>query len=1743
MAEKYLQKRQICQRGQESTRMDDIIKDTIIVSKIKEKDTNTFKEIEEGLIHDGNIEKEQIAAEYEAIVKKQLQMLQADERGRQALQNEIAEIRRKQEKRADALKARAKALEIEKDRAKRIANRPPPLPRSVRLLLKEQAKKDHELVAEDVISNISPSEGIFEEDIENSEDKENIDEEYLAEKRKMQEEWNKKAKKRFNEALKKDRQKQEHDAILKDIENAERLNRRQMARNISEPTGEVPNYLPDKLHHAEKQVAMEDAVENIFKKKNPKEHAVEDLEGYQDKWEAKYKQLDSVMESKMIDCVPSFVKENYSYLLQEETTLQCGKRFSGLDDSSDDLNMAYIESPPADVLNNSKEIDAVISQLDQMRIELNEAYEKEFKPLLETKAAPKIVLVDKSVETDILKLPTEDKAIEVERTPPKKQAPSSSRSVQVDILQGGVMSYQRRHLGNMYRSHTNNSGRYLPESFACQLDTTSEVKSPRSAIESWSSSSYWSLPSKHGLPNVCKYCDSPGCTIPLVEDEKLHKDCVPLGKSLSKQSVDMTTKSLPTVNDSSDELVKARHSSSDELHSSSVKSKLTSYIQLVADKYLKKSTTSPEALRSPEVPRVGDETPPKADSKEPIAISKSKISEYVDISGRLSANTDPVQTSSVSSKHFFRKQSVVGKETSTLASDEAGQPKYDQLGLNMLKSSDYDLLTNMNSSGEDELLKNCREFIAANLSDVISPENRIETVSADVSHSSDQSASPDITTEQHYKKESLTGYVYHDLSTIPEMDSVLTNDTKETSLVETRGSLAKKSLPEKTGLEDISPDEVDTTSASLVDAPISEVSEIAKSIQFIRKLTPEPVGMDDTSKEHAPFISDSLSNLQTPKNLIPNIQFLPDDQISSFSSIMDAKTSDGVSGSSGLLTPSPVPTLKSVSATKPQVLPYSSSLRDSKAAQSPLTSSSALSKYFQDISSIRHVSETSFKSYGEAPFPVQMDIGIQAELLESSLGTSLPMTPHSYMSTQGSISGKQKYHNVMKMNHLPSKKSEVFKTPDSNLDSFKPLSLLMSDVSTPKETSVKHANIISNEKDIQFLDKLNKNYQCESSTSSSNFQPMTPHTYFSNISQTTSKYPSESMKNLSPSKDSSQVPGIDISSQKNIDDSNLGSFKPLSLLMSDVSTPKDAYVKHTNITSNEKDTQFLDKLNEKYQYESSAGSSNFQPMTPHSNFLSIDQTTPKSLYESIKNFSPRKDGNQASGIGISSQKNIDDSNLGSYKPLSLLMSDVSTPKDTYVKHTNIISNEKDVEFLDKINEKYQYESSAGSSYFQPMTPHSYFSSPSDIPASSNYRLNEFSVGKELKEGSVNLRLKIPIPLNKKAFSPTNEELEASGDPKSFTYPIRLKLDVKDFANPPKNNENCIVDDSHVEQGLSKDNFKKGNPSKGQMLSSKTLSKNYTDSVNSSIQHTRKEQKAVKVTSSGFVPHFSPEDFTQSEKNQVDGNKQDLLTTSITNTTVDCKGSLKNSASVINNDLKNSPNVASSVEHERGCFSSSHFDVLAPSTSPNPILQALAQQLASSSSKLCTPCATPSNGSSTENLSEMFAESRITYQSTPVKSIEELIQETGILEEPSLTLMNTEITIRPDSPEKSRLFSEGSLLSEDFKTPSSLQSAFLTPDTLDTPSGSASSPYYCDSPSLISFMKHEQSCLTSGDVGEKKLSSEKTSQNEYKKRTKRLWNNLEEVRTKKLLEERKEQMRKNRLKMKSYSKKAITPKKK
>lgn len=64
-------------------------------------------------------------------------MLQADERGKQALISEIAAIKEKQRKRAETLKNRQRALDIEKKRSKKVASLPPPLPKSVKSLLKK----------------------------------------------------------------------------------------------------------------------------------------------------------------------------------------------------------------------------------------------------------------------------------------------------------------------------------------------------------------------------------------------------------------------------------------------------------------------------------------------------------------------------------------------------------------------------------------------------------------------------------------------------------------------------------------------------------------------------------------------------------------------------------------------------------------------------------------------------------------------------------------------------------------------------------------------------------------------------------------------------------------------------------------------------------------------------------------------------------------------------------------------------------------------------------------------------------------------------------------------------------------------------------------------------------------------------------------------------------------------------------------------------------------------------------------------------------------------------------------------------------------------------------------------------------------------------------------------------------------------------------------------------------------------
>ncbi|GFU01709.1 uncharacterized protein NPIL_106972 [Nephila pilipes] len=1711
MTEKHArikQTRQLCTENaklmhratlEEKKKILDVIKDTIIVHKIGEKEVNLkiLNSMEDENIADTidalkeaeEFEEKQVADEYEIIVKKQLQMLQADERGRQAFQNEIVEIRKKQEKRAQTLRMRAKALEIEKIRAKEIVSRPPPLPRSLKLLLKEQAKKQSEMANEASVSNLSPLQDIQDE-MEDTENKENIDDIYHdIEKRRMQEEWDRKAQKRFHEALKKDRLKQEQAEILKEIENAEKLNRRQMARNISEPMGKVPCSLPDKLHYVEKQAAMECAVEKIFKKsKSTKEYAVEDLDGYEDKFEAKYKEIDSAMESKMIECIPSFLKENYSYLLREETSLPCGKHFSGLDNSIEDLNRAFIESSPTDILNNSKEIDQVISQLDLMRSELNEAYEKEFKPLLEAENVPKIMSVDKAVETDLLKLPTEDKAIEIDSLLPKKSVASSSRSVQVDIMQGGLMSYKRRDLRSIYRSHTNAPSNYLPDLNMIPAQWIGdEPKSFSSGLETWSSSSYRSLPSMYGMPNICKFCDSPNCAIPLVEDEKLHKDCIPLSKKVNKQFYDPEGKSV-LISEGSEKSTETKKAVCDKLPSSSIKSKLSSYVQIVADKYLKNKPKSVDVQQIHEnASQINEYSSPdsKTDSDSSIAFSKTKFvaHEHTNIplkctdGGNIKDFLESPDKVTEKLVHSIHAKSDVAKDLVTF---DKPDEKFESniLVHDLMKSPDKkSLLIGLESSIEDELLQKCREIISANLSDMFSSSNRSEHVHEEASHSLKQSADFDSDAELQLKKDHLLGYVYHDLSTIQEMDSALTNESlhsasKELSLDGTVGLPKITSLPVAIESEDISPEEIDTTSVSLVDAPVSEVSKLARSIQF-KVLSPESVlSGNDTHGEYESLLSGTLvatpsaaTKIQYSESVdllrTPSIQSFSD-RASSYSTPLEIKSSE----SSDLHTPSSLSTIQSQLSTKSDAMPYSSSFKVSSIKHQHLTNISPLSKYFRDVSSVKCDSGTSSSEitsvkseeysipYSEKQIfqqPVSFPIHSQRqfEMHESSSNSFKPMTPQSCVSTPSGT-----YTN-------PILKKKI------NLSHYSPLQ----------------------EKNISAIS------HSQGSTSNS-FKPMTPHSYLTS--------PSKSHQHTVP-------PNISLISAallEKIDDNSSGSFKPLSF-QSDISTPKNASPNDKNIDIDEKDTHYVHDKDSDQQCKNN-GSSFFQPLS--------------------------------------------------------MQSDISTPRSISPKDKNVDSSAKNIQFMhDNYKDASLNYENITSSLFQPMTPQSYLSTRATVNTVTSSILNESSAGKEV---STDKKLETSKPLRSNVFNSGSVNIQNkkqgafSNVSRSIIYPLQLDFDVsmtKHIQNPVKDLENYIEDGSYVHK-LSKEDLLKSDPSVRHkyLQASKTSLQVYTDSKctvsNLSNKHFKKDSRTVKVPSSGFVPHLVPADFTSSEGDVIDDNERGVsVAAKITevNTTVSSESPTTSTPLIINSqsvdlipsqnikDMKTALSVMNSVWEP-----DSNAIALPRVKSSNPILDALKHNHASS--KFSFPCATPSNGSSTENLSEkLFGESKITYQSTPVKSIEEIIQETGILDEPDLTLVNTEYTIKPDSPEKPRrLVSEScSLLNEDFKTPTSSQIMDLTPSKFVTPTDKIPSPF-CDSPSLISFLKHEQSCFSNYNPEEKKQwSIKKVSKHDYKKRTKRLWNNLEEIKTKKLMEEKRKQLAKNRLKMKAYSKKLTTPKKK
>ncbi|GFQ97447.1 uncharacterized protein TNCT_543461, partial [Trichonephila clavata] len=1854
-SERIKQTRQLCKENaklmhkstlEEKEKLLDIVKDTVIVHKIEEKKTDlkilNYMEAENiidtiDILNEAeDLEEKQVAEEYETIVTKQLQMLQADERGRQALQNEVTEIR-KQEKRAEALRTRAKVLEIEKISAKKISSRPPPLPKSVKSLLKEQAKKQKELTSEIMNPNLSPLQDIIEDELEDVENKENIDNIYSEIENKLkQEERDRKANKLFHEAFKKDRLKQEQAEILKEIENAERLNRRQMARNISEPVGKVPCNIRDKLHYAEKQAAMEDAVENIFKRpRSIKEHAVEDLDGYEDKWEAKYeeidcvmeskmaecvpsflkenysyllqketthpygrhfsglddsiedlnrayiesppadilsnkhaaedldgyedkweakyKEIDSVMESKMAECVPSFVKENYSYLLREETTHPYGRHISGLDDSIEDLNRAYIESPPADILSNSKEIDAVISQLDQMRSELNEAYEKDFKPLLEAESAPKAVSIDKAVETDLLKVPTEDKAVEIVSSLPGKPVASSSRSVQVDIMQGGLMSYKRRELGSMYRSHTNESSSYLPQPKMVPAEWISdEPKSFSNGLESWSSSSYRSLPSKHGMPNICRFCDSPSCTIPWVEDKKLHKDCIPLAKSSSKPFSDLEEKSASMLK-SSEKSIETKSMIRDQLPSTSIKSKLSTFVQIVADKYLKNKPTVPAKLVDnrqiyEKSLQVSEHSSLDSDfkSESSVAFSKTKIGAQEQI------NISPKRTDEEKAKYFLELPEKVSEKSHTVHSEfdfpedlvpydipceklESGKLVHD-----MIKSPDKkSILIGIDSSIEDELLQKCREIISVNLSEMFSSSNRNGNVYEDVSQSLKQIADSDQSgaSEIQLKNGTLTGYVYHDLSTIPEMDSALTNDTMHSgskeSLDEAGRSPKRTSLLNEIILEDVSPDEVETTSVSLVDAPVSEVSKLAKSIRFV-VASSEPVLLAlDLPGEYQPLISGTLSTfhsspsaaakIQSPELVdmlkTPSIQSVSDDQV--YSTPQDIKSSNSGFESCDLQTPSSLSTIQSQLSAKSQDKPYSSSFKDLSFKHQHLTHVSPLSKYFRDISSIKQdsgassseISSVKSEKYSIAnsekwaiKHPVLFPIHSkrQFEMQENSSNSFKPMTPQSYLSSpagtyQEQMVSNDENCNLKKKIHLASEAQnipDVFYSPGGSSDSFKPMTPC-SNLTSPSKIDSKQATnaktVPSSKNNLQALSHYTSQIGAapleKTDSSSGSFRFLSSQ---SDVS--TPKNPSPKNKNISFI-ESARYP---YHANRNIQYENTGitivdSFRPLPL-QSDAS--KNPSLNNTDF--NEKMTQGVHDKNRTQQSKNSE-SNFFKPLSMQSGV-----STPGNVF--VKNTNISSDERHSQYVSNKDRDQLyESSTINSFQPLSM-QSDVSTPKDRSPKNKNFDLSEKNVH--DTNYQKHNYENTAS---FQPMTPQSHLSSASNTLNSN--RLNDSSVRKE-------------ISANEKQKSSKSEFVNIQNKEHGQNSNVPLQLDnfgiksTEHFLNPMEGLENDFGNDFYMQE-LSKEDLLRCDPSVRHkyLLASK-----------------KRDAKTVKVPSSGFVPHLTPADFTSFKGDRMDSTKRNIsaITEKVAEKNMAASVPPAVPALLINcsqntNDSKITLLDMNSVGKVDGS-PSGNFVGLPSVKSSNPILDALKQRFASAKSS--TPLSTPSNGSSSENLSGLFADSKITYRSTPVKSIEQIIQETGILDEPDLTLVNTEYTIKPDSPEKLKLPESGSLLTEDFIIPSNSQFTDLIPSKFVMSNEMLASPS-CDSPSMLSFLKHEQSCLTNTE--ENQWSVKKVSKSGYKKLTKRLWNNLEEVRKKKLMEEKREQLMKNRMKMKAYSK--------
>ncbi|XP_035226323.1 uncharacterized protein LOC118198688 isoform X2 [Stegodyphus dumicola] len=779
------------------------IDDLLIVHKIQEKEEKYQNLSNSQLTSDVVDEQQQLAEEYETIVKKQLQMLLADERGKQALNAEIAEIKKKQKKRAEAFRARKHALDIEKERSRRIAALPPPLPQSVKDLLKKSGSVP---LSEQETAAVSEKYELKDDKIDISEDKENaLDSGTKESKMKLSEELNKKAKMRFNEALKKDRQKQECEEILKNIESAELQARRQMAKNVTEK-GKIPCLIPDRMEGISKQLAMETAVENISKKS--KEHAIEDLEGYEDEWEKKYGNY-SDMESKMIDCIPSFIKENYFYLLEDETSHQCGKRFTGLDTEDDFLNIAYIEDSPTETgsTNECEDISTVISHLDKMRSELKTTYEEQIKPLLEAEqVASRRELSDKAIEADILKLPAEDKAVEIDEKMTEKL--TSSRSIQVNLTNGGVMAFKRRPHGFIFNKKIEVNER--------------EHRENNITPDSWSSSSsYLSLPSKLGPENIL--------------DHKLQNDDTNHTPEKTAET-DSSSKCLREMIDKNSLSSKESLLKSNQMSCPEKKPEITLYVKKLAEKYLGKlPAPSVSTNYENQVSSSSDYKTHLYQKSEPesniMAFRKERVASFTETN-----MSSKLKTLELNKKNYLE-ESIQGDENNKFSEQLASKSNQEGIECDPFHERSIDVASSLHefvNVCEAESLKALpRLYVESDKS--LDPE-KYSQFESNVENSFINSFPEQML--ESIGKTSPKPHVYHELSTIQEMDSALTNEAPKVSLDSNESMPSENDhlsiqSKENDKIRRESAEMINTACVSLLSPPCSEQLKLAKGIRFV----------------------------------------------------------------------------------------------------------------------------------------------------------------------------------------------------------------------------------------------------------------------------------------------------------------------------------------------------------------------------------------------------------------------------------------------------------------------------------------------------------------------------------------------------------------------------------------------------------------------------------------------------------------------------------------------------------------------------------------------------------------------------------------------------------------------------------------------------------------------------------------------------------------------------------------------